>query len=159
MLKLYSEKDVVTLVKRLKEEYDGALRSHREKEAALTEENRDLCARVAELEGERSGALAAFAAAEREREKIKHEGAQTVEGERRELALLIQKCRRMLDMLRTKYPDEEDTAAFSAFCNELGISPAAEEESGFDLEEVTSPKGPLDLGKLCRELGLMEDDE
>ena len=123
MLKLYSEKDVVTLVKRLKDEYDGALRGHREKEAALTEENRDLRARVSELEGERSGALAAFAAAEREREKIKREGAQAVEGERRELALLIQKCRRMLDMLRTKYPTKRIPRRFPHSVTSSGSPP------------------------------------
>lgn len=34
-----------------------------------------------------------------------------------------------------------------------------EEESGFDLNDVINPKGKLDLEKLCRNLGLMDDSE
>ncbi len=33
-----------------------------------------------------------------------------------------------------------------------------EENTGFDLDEVISPKEPLDLEKLCRDLGLMEEE-
>ena len=33
-----------------------------------------------------------------------------------------------------------------------------EEETGFNLDDVINPKGVLDLEKLCRSLGLMEDD-
>ena len=32
-----------------------------------------------------------------------------------------------------------------------------EEESGFNLDDVLNPKGKLDLEKLCRNLGLMDD--
>ena len=32
-----------------------------------------------------------------------------------------------------------------------------EEETGFNLDDVINPKGELDLEKLCRSLGLMED--
>ena len=34
-----------------------------------------------------------------------------------------------------------------------------EDETGFDLDEVLNPKGKLDLEKLCRSLGLMDDGE
>lgn len=33
-----------------------------------------------------------------------------------------------------------------------------EEETGFNLDDVLNPKGKLDLEKLCRSLGLMEDE-
>ena len=32
-----------------------------------------------------------------------------------------------------------------------------EEETGFNLDDVINPKGELDLEKLCRNLGLMDD--
>ena len=32
-----------------------------------------------------------------------------------------------------------------------------EEETGFNLDDVLNPKGELDLEKLCRNLGLMDD--
>lgn len=159
LFKLYTEKDVKKMMAKLKAEYDETLQKHREAAEAVKEENRNLRARVLELEGERSGALAVMSLAEREKERAKREGEAVTEAERRELALLSEKCRTMLRRLQAKYPDEEEIASFAAFCAELGQAPEEEEESGFDLEEVTSPKGPLDLEKLCRDLGLMEDDE
>lgn len=156
LFKLYSEKDVKKLVARLKAEYEETVDSHRAAEEGLKEENRRLRARVSELETERSGAFSAFAAADAAKDAARKEGEQACEAERRELALLIQKCRTALDRLRAKYPDEEDVAAFDAFCRELN---GETDEDGFDMSEVTSPKGPLDLGKLCKELGVMEDEE
>lgn len=34
-----------------------------------------------------------------------------------------------------------------------------EEETGFNLDDVLNPKGDLDLAKLCKNLGLMDEDE
>ncbi len=158
LFKLYTEKDVRKLVMRLREEYDEAARVQLEAAETLKEENRTLRARVLELEEERSGALAAFQAAEREREEIRQEGEKTLENDRRELVLLKEKCRLMLQTLERRYPDEEDTRMLSAFLDSLG-APPPDEDTGFDLEEVTSPKGPLDLKKLCLDLGLTEDDD
>ncbi len=158
MFRFYSEKDVKTLVARLKSEYGEALARHREAEEALKEENRELRARLSLLEGERDGAISAFSAAERERTRARREGENATEARRRELDLLIAKCRLMLDRMNAKYPDTEDAAAFRAFAAELGIADEEEDEP-FDLEAVTAPKEPLDLEKLCRELGLMEDTD
>ena len=59
-----------------------------------------------------------------------------------------------------KYPDEEDTRAFAAFVESLTGAFGGEEEDGvLDMDEVLAPKQPLDLGKLCKDLGLMEDGE
>lgn len=156
LFKLYTEKDVKKLLTRQKEEYDDALLKQREVSEALKEENRTLRARILELEGERSGAFSAFRAAEREREAFKTENEETLENDRRELALLKERCRQMLERMQRKYPDEEDTRRLAAFLAELGGE--EDEETGFDLEEVTAPKGPLDLMKLCIDLGLTEDD-
>lgn len=158
LFKLYTENDVKKVITRIKEEYETALLGLREKEAQLTEENRRLRARVLELEGERSGAFAAFQAAERERTQVREEGEKILENSRRELLLLREKCALMLRNLERKYPDAEDTARLRAFTAELGTAPE-EEETGFNLEDVTSPKQPLDLKKLCLELGLTEDDD
>ena len=158
LFKLYSEKDVRGLITRLKQEYDEAINRHLEAEAALKEENRTLQARVLELENERSGALAAFQAAARERREQSEEAERVLENDRRELALLKEKCRLMLDTLQKKYPDGEDTRMLAAFYDGLDAAPP-EEETGFCLEDVTAPKGPLDLKKLCLELGLTEEDD
>lgn len=161
MLRLYTEKDVKKLVARLKEEYDGVLERSRSAYEELAEQNRVLRARLLELEGERSNTLDALLSASKEGERARREGAAAVENERKELILLAEKCRLFLDRLAKKYPDTEDAASFAAFCEELNtrLGLGGEEESGFNLEDVTSPKEPLDLKKLCLDLGLMEEDE
>lgn len=159
LFKLYTENDVKKVITRIKEEYETAISGLREKEAQLIEENRELRARVLQLEGERSGAFSAFQAAERERAEQRAEGEKVLENGRRELLLLKEKCALMLRNLERKYPDAEDTAMLRSFMAELGAPPPEEEETGFNLEDVTSPKGPLDLKKLCLELGLTEDDD
>lgn len=158
LFKLYTEKDVRKLVARLKEEYEEAIARQREAAEELKDANRTLEARVLELENERAGAIAAFSAAEKEREAVRKEGESVLENDRREIVLLKQKCRLMLENLQRKYPDEEDTRMLRAFLDGLGETPRDEEETGFNLDDVTSPKQPLDLKKLCLDLGLTEDD-
>ena len=159
MLRLYKESDVKKLVMRLKEEYDGVLARSRAAQEELTRENRTLRARVLELEGERGSVSDALIMASREGQRIVREGALAAENERKELVLLAEKCRLLSDRLLKKYPDEEDVMQYAAFCDDLKSRLGMEEASGFDLEEVVAPKAPLDLEKLCRDLGLMEDEE
>lgn len=159
MFRLYTEKDVKRLVLRLKEEYDGVLLRRKAAMDELREENRNLRARVLELEGERGSVGEALVFAAKEGQRIRTASAREAENERKELLLLAEKCRMMLDALQKKYPDEEDVKAFAAFNGELNArlgDPA--EEDAFDMDEVISPKEPLDLEKLCRDLGLMEDE-
>lgn len=52
----------------------------------------------------------------------------------------------------TAQPEEFDPKAV------IGKYMDGEEETGFNLDDVINPKGVLDLEKLCRSLGLMEDD-
>ena len=82
------------------------------------------------------------------------------ENDRKELRLLAEKCRLLCDRLTAKYPDEEDVSDFQAFTHSLLVYLGEEEqdEPEFDMEEVLNPKYPLDLSKLCKELGLMEED-
>ena len=51
-----------------------------------------------------------------------------------------------------------DVQAFSAFVERLrDAADEEDEEDTPDMDEVLAPKQPLDLGKLCKDLGLMED--
>ncbi len=158
MFKLYTEKDVCTLVTRLKEEYEGVLQRQKSASLAVKEENTRLRARLAACEEERGTISSAILHAEEEGERIRRESAAEAENERRELKLLAEQCRALCDKLLKKYPDEEDVKDFAAFNAELKKRLAGETgESGFDMDAVLSP-GPLDLSRLCRELGLMEDE-
>lgn len=160
MFKLYRERDVKALVARLKAEYDGVLQSVREMAEELKAENRSLRARISVLEGERSDVSEALLVAVREGERVKKESVEISAGERKELMLLAEKCRLLADRLNEKYPDEEDVSDFTAFTAELKkqLGEEEEEESGFNMDDVLAPKEPLDLEKLCKDLGVMEDD-
>ena len=160
MFGLYTKRDVQMLVRRLRDEYDAALKEQKAASEELKAENRSLSARVSELEGERGSVSEALVHAVKEGERIKEEGSRAAENGQKEFALLAEKCRLFLAKLMQKYPDEEDTQAFAAFVESLsGALGEEEEESGLDMDEVLAPKQPLDLGKLCKDLGLMEDGE
>ena len=160
MFGLYTKRDVQMLVRRLRDEYDAALKEQKAASEELKAENRALSARVSELEGERGSVSEALVHAVKEGERIKEEGSRAAENGQKEFALLAEKCRLFLARLMQKYPDEEDTQAFAAFVESLsGALGEEEEESGLDIDEVLAPKQPLDLGKLCKDLGLMEDGE
>ena len=160
MFGLYTKRDVQMLVRRLRDEYDAALKEQKAASEELKAENRALSARVSELEGERGSVSEALVHAVKEGERIKEEGSRAAENGQKEFALLAEKCRLFLAKLMQKYPDEVDTQAFAAFVESLsGALGEEEEESGLDMDEVLAPKQPLDLGKLCKDLGLMEDGE
>ena len=158
-MKLYSEKNVKLLVTRLKEEYEEVVRNQREWAESIAEENRTLRARLSVLEGERGNVSEALLRAEAEGERMKRESAQEAENGQKELKLLADKCRILLEKLTSKYPDEEDVRDFNLFYDELKRQLGEEEESGFNMDDVLQPKQPLDLGKLCKDLGLMEEEE
>ncbi len=155
---LYTARRVKKLVQRLKEEYDGVLKQQREEAERLKEENRNLSARVHELEGERASVAQALILASQEGERLKAAGQKEEANERNELRLLAQKCRLLAEDLRRRHPNEEDVAEFASYTDDLGHAMGEEAETGFRMEEVIAPGKPLDLGKLCRELGLMEED-
>lgn len=159
MFRKYSEREVKALVQRLKEEYDGIVRTGREAYDELKEENARLLARVSVLEKERAGVKDAIVGAEKAGEKIKENASAEAENKSRELSLLAEQCRVLLSRLNEKFPDEAEVKDFGAFCDALyeKLNLPSESESGFNMEEVLAPKRPLDLGQLCRELGLMGD--
>ena len=163
MFKRYKEKDVKALVAKLKEEYEGVVKRQREIQEELKEENRQLRARLSVLEGERGDVSTALIRAAQEGERIKNESAAMADSEKKELVLLAEKCRLLSEQLLKKYPDEEDIGDFRTFTDalriHLGEAEPPEEETAFDLDAVLNPKEPLDLGSLCKELGLMEEDE
>ncbi len=161
MFKFYSEKEVKTLVARLKEEYSAIVTRQKEAAEDLREENRILRARLSVLEGQRGEVSSALMRAVAEGERIKQESAEQGESERKELMLLAEKCRLLSDRLMKKYPDEEDCADFKVFTDALRAHLGEEtegESNGFRMEDVLDPKEPLDLEQLCRDLGLMEED-
>ena len=160
-MKRYKESDVKTLVRRLREEYDGVVRSQREAAEEVMAENRTLRAKIVQLEGERENVTSALLNAEKAGEAIKRESAKEAENGNKELLLLAEQCRLLLARISQKYSDEAEVKDFSAFCTALldKVGMCEEEEaSGFNIDDVLAPKKPLDLGKLCKDLGLMDGE-
>ncbi len=162
-MKRYKEKEIEALVARLKEDYDAVVRRQREVAEELKEENRQLRARLSVLEGQRSEVSAALMRAVAEGERIKQESLAQTDSEKKELGLLAEKCRILSERLIQRYPDEEDVGDFKTFTDalraRLGETEGEEEEEEvFDMDAVLNPKEPLDLGDLCKNLGLMEEE-
>ena len=156
MFGMYSKRDVEKLVHRLREEYAAVLREQQETAEAIKNENRVLAARVSELEAERGNVAEALIGATKEGERLREERSREAENANKEL--LISKCRILSQTLLSKYPDADDVQAFSAFVETLrSAADEEDEEDTLDMDEVLAPKQPLDLGKLCKDLGLMED--
>ena len=135
------------------------MRLGREAFEDLKEENEELLARIAVLEKERESVKDALVHAEKAGEQIKENGEAEAENKSRELTLLAEQCRVLLARLNEKYPNEAEVKDFNAFCSALyeKLNLPQESESGFNMNEVLSPKHPLDLEKLCRDLGVMGD--
>ena len=158
MFGMYSKRDVEKLVHRLREEYAAVLREQQETAEAIKNENRVLAARVSELEAERGNVAEALIGATKEGERLREERSREAENANKELMLLISKCRMLSQTLLSKYPDADDVQALSACVETLrGAADEEDEEDTLDMDEVLAPKQPLDLGKLCKDLGLMED--
>ena len=161
MFGLYTNKDVQKLVRRLREEYDAIVERQRETVEELKQQNRFLLARVSELETERGSVSDAIVHAVAEGERIKRESAKETENERKELSLLAGKCR-AISQQTGESPDPEDAKAYAEFLQKLhgalGEEQEEEQEEAFNMDEVLSPKEPLNLQQLCMDLGLMEED-
>ena len=156
---MYSKQTVEKLVGRLREEYAAVLKKQQEAVAAIKEENRILAARVSELEAERGNVAEALIGAAREGEELRKEGAREAANSTKELAMLIAKCRLLCNTLTAKYPDAEDVRSFASFVDTLrGAAGEEDYEDTLDMDEVLAPSKPLDLEKLCKDLGLMEEE-
>ncbi len=158
MLKFYSEKDVRKIVARLKGEYEDALLAQRRIADTIKEENASLKARLSVLERERAQVTATLVHAVNAGEKLRRDGEIELENKRRELSLLVERCRLLSERVKRLLPNREEGKELeqftAAFMQNLGVK---EEESGLDMNEVLAPDYPLDLEKLCKEMGVMED--
>ncbi len=157
---LYSGRRVKKLAARIQNEYGALLAQKDEELARIKEENTALKARNLVLEEERGEIAEALILAKKAGDTRSSEQMQEREVERREFSLLADRCRSLLDMLREKYPDREETAMLARYTEELrrGLGEEDDAPTGFNMDDVIAPKQPLDLAKLCRGLGLMEEN-
>ena len=187
MAKKFTQQEVEKLIAGLREAYDIKIRRLNYRLEGLVSENRSLRASLAEYKNKENKVSRAIVAAEEKGEEIKAFYRMSAETEWQTLRLFADKWRRLAAQMEELCPGAETRkyAAFAdnlaallgrsrAFAPQEAESdvPAAEtfdpkavieryvegeEETGFNLDDVLNPKGELDLEKLCRNLGLMDD--
>ena len=182
MAKKFTQKETEQLIAGIREAYETKLRQLQYRLEGLEGENRSLRASLAEMK-EREGQIGrAIVHAEGKGEEIKEFYRLSAETEWRTLKLFCDKWRALAASMAGGIPAAEQKK-YAGFADDLAaligrrkaqFVPAAEEEtfdpkaviekyvegeeeSGFNLDDVLNPKGKLDLEKLCRNLGLMDD--
>ena len=182
MAKKFTQKETEQLLAGIREAYETKLRQLNYRIEGLEGENRSLRASLAELKAREGQVGRAIVQAENKGEEIREFYRLSAETEWRTLNLFCEKWRALAAGMAGAIPAAEqkkyagfadDLAAllgkrqaeFSSAPEEEKFDPKAviekyvegEEESGFNLDDVLNPKGKLDLEKLCRNLGLMDE--
>ncbi len=186
MAKKLTQKETEKLIGGIREAYEAKIRQLNYRIENLNVENRNLRASLSELKGRENRVGKAIVDAEEKGEEIVRLYRMTAEAELKTLRLFAEKWKKLAESMLGVFPKEE-AARYAGFADDLAallgreeghfppptdggeekFDPKAiigkymedEEETGFDLDEVLNPKGELDLAKLCRGLGLMDDPD
>lgn len=184
--KSYSKKDFEKLAEGMKSAYEQRIRQLEERVCRLNVENKNLRAACAEYQSREKRVGQAIVDAEEKGSEIKELYRLNAECELRTLQMFAEKWKRLASQMADCMPAGEGEK-YAAFADHLaallgkessaffGEEPAAEEQAfdpkkrieryvqeesdtGFNLDDVLNPKEELDLEKLCRELGLMDEE-
>lgn len=183
MAKKLSQKETEKLIGGIREAYEAKIRQLNYRIENLNVENRNLRASLSELKGRENRVGKAIVDAEEKGEEIVRLYRMTAETELKTLRLFAEKWKKLAESMLGVFPKEE-AQRYAGFADDLAallgkeeghflreeesdgqFDPKAiigkymedEEETGFNLDDVLNPKGELDLAKLCRGLGLMDD--
>ena len=187
MRKKFKQEEVEKLIAGIREAYETKIRRLEYRNEGLVSENRTLRATLAEMKNRESKVGKALVAAETKGEEIKEFYRMSAETEWKTLRLFADKWKKLAAQMAGVIPKDDaekytkfadDLAALlgkeqGKFRAENGSAPdeepfdpkavigkyieSEEEDTGFNLDDVLNPKGVLDLEKLCRGLGLMDD--
>lgn len=186
MAKKITQQEAEKLIAGIREAYEIKIRQLNYRLEGLTAENRSLRASLAELKSREGKVGKAIVAAEEKGEEIVRLYRMSAETELNTLRLFAEKWKRLAGQMAGAIPESE-AKKYADFAENLsallgkergrfGVSDSntaeqesfdpkaviekyveGEEETGFNLDDVINPKGELDLEKLCRNLGLMDD--
>ena len=186
MRKKFKQEEVEKLIAGIRDAYETKIRRLEYRNEGLVSENRNLRASLAEYKNRESKVGKALVAAESKGEEIKEFYRMSAETEWKTLQLFAEKWKKLAAQMADVIP-KDDAEKYSKFADDLAsllgkardegtaaeeVAPEeeafdpkavigkyieSEEETGFNLDDVLNPKGELDLEKLCRGLGLMDD--
>ena len=186
MAKKITQQEAEKLIAGIREAYEIKIRQLNYRRDGLTAENRSLRASLAEYKEKEGKIGKAIVAAEEKGEEIVNLYRMSAETELNTLRLFADKWKRLAAQMAGAIPASE-AKKYAEFAENLSallgkergrfgvedgnvaslekFDPKAviekyvegEEETGFNLDDVINPKGELDLEKLCRNLGLMDE--
>ncbi|MBO5782715.1 MAG: hypothetical protein J6R24_01075 [Clostridia bacterium] len=159
MFKIYTADKVKKIVARIEEEYEKALASQRRRLTELTQENRELCAKLSLLEHERSHVASAIITAEKTGSQIRSQAESFAKHRKEGVYRLAERCRALAQALTEKYPDAAEVQAFSSYLSKLDEALETDGQGELDMDKILYPDEDLKLENLCKEVGLMDDDE
>ena len=186
MAKKITQQEAEKLIAGIREAYEIKIRQLNYRLDGLTAENRSLRASLAEYKEKEGKIGKAIVAAEEKGEEIVNLYRMSAETELNTLRLFADRWKRLAVQVAGAIPASE-AKKYAEFAENLSallgkergrfgvedgnvaslekFDPKAviekyvegEEETGFNLDDVINPKGELDLEKLCRNLGLMDE--
>lgn len=151
----YSKKEVREIVKKVSEEYDKQIAVQKDRINELIEKNRELSAKVSELESAKQNISDAMIESVQAGKKIEERSAKYVENQLRGLKILCDRCKKLSADMSEKYATDETEELISFF--ERVDEILDEDGAGFDYEQAMGPT--KDLAQLCKELGIEDDGE
>lgn len=183
MPKFYTEKKHAEALNAMKAEYDGRLKELQAALVELKEENRRLSAEAATFAAQKQSISEAIIAASEKRAQMRGESEAFTAAQKTLALQAAEKAQKLLEDVRAAYPDEADSARFSAFERRLHAlfsggdggrvetsfdEVAVSEDSAENLSEelpdfATTEKEPgnseenWDLDDILEMLGLTED--
>lgn len=153
-------------LKELVESYESRLKEQQEAMTALKERNRKLEAMLSEYSAKEKAISESLIMAAQKSEELQKQAENLNKIGDDSVSLLAEQCRALLDELLKKYPESGDIQRFEVFADQLnGVlekpieSEAAISDGSFSMEDVLAPSEDLDLEKLCKDLGLMEENK
>jgi len=167
----FSRKEVKDIIRKVSKDYEAQIVALRTRTNELIEENRQLSARLSELEGSKSDISEALLKSIDAGKKLEEKSLAYVENQMRGIRLIADRSRKLAEDLKAKYPDEDDCAELNDFFNRLDelLTDGGDgymfekdknsEVTDADLENICKELGIEDDGKGERELILFEDDE
>lgn len=151
----YSKKEVREIVRKVSEEYDQQIAAKKERMDELIEKNRELSARISELEGAKQNISDAMIESVKAGKRIEERSSKYIENQLRGLKILCDRCKKLASDMAEKYSadETEELASFFERIDEI----LNEDGAGFDYEQAMGPT--KDLAQLCKELGIEDDGE
>lgn len=159
MIKIFTQKKVCRLLAGVQKEYEAVVREQKERIERLTEENRDLAARVSLLEREKGLVAQALVDAEKASGEIRSSADEYARTQKAALYRLAERCRALADELSKAHPEEARESGYEKYVERLEEALETNGQGELDMDAILYPDENLKLENLCKEMGLMEDEE